>query len=72
VETHIISALLNIDQDVDEKWPLEIEDHYYRKHYLNLRPGEMLFYEGAKLDHGRPQPLKGRLYANVFVHYKPV
>eukprot|EP00955_Chlamydomonas_euryale_P096319 365000-Chlamydomonas_euryale.AAC.5 len=25
--THIISAIVNIDQDVDEPWPLEIRDH---------------------------------------------
>ena len=32
----------------------------------------MLLYESAKLPHGRPQPLHGRHYASVFLHYRPV
>ena len=69
--THIISAILNISQQVDEEWPLEIEDHMYRKHRIFLRPGEMLLYEGGRLQHGRPSPLQGSFFANIFVHYKP-
>lgn len=71
IETHIASAVLNIDQDVDEDWALCLEDHHYRRHEVVLRPGEMLLYEGGRLAHGRPKPLKGRSYANVFVHYRP-
>lgn len=71
IETHIASAVLNIDQDVDEDWALHIEDHHYRAHRVALQPGEMLLYEGGRLQHGRPEPLNGRSYANVFVHYKP-
>lgn len=72
IETHIASAVLNIDQDVDEDWALHIEDHHYRTHRVVLQPGEMLLYEGGRLQHGRLDPLKGRSYANVFAHYKPV
>ena len=71
LETHIASAILHIDQDVDRPWPLEIEDHYCRAHRIVLSPGEMLLYEGGRLPHGRPTPLEGTSYANVFVHYKP-
>ncbi len=71
LETHIVSAILNIDQDVDADWPLEIYDHYYRSHQVTLFPGEMILYEGARLRHGRPTPLNGNSYANVFVHYEP-
>ncbi|MCG8612225.1 MAG: 2OG-Fe(II) oxygenase [Pseudomonadales bacterium] len=42
IETHIISAIINIDQDVSEDWPLLIEDNYYRKHNVILKPGEMV------------------------------
>ncbi len=72
LDTHIISAILNIAQDVDEDWALEIEDHYCRRHQIILAPGEMIFYEGARLLHGRPLPFKGEFYANAFVHYKPL
>ena len=28
-------------------------------------------YESARLVHGRPYPLQGRSYTNLFVHFKP-
>jgi Ankyrin repeats (3 copies) len=31
-----------------------------------------LLYEGASVIHGRPYPLNGQFYANVFVHFEPV
>lgn len=68
--THIASAIVNVAQDVDEPWPLQIEDHFGRMHDVLLEPGEMVFYEGARLLHGRIEPLRGRAYANLFVHYK--
>ena len=71
-EMLVVSAILNIDQDVNEPWPLEIEDHYFNRHEVFLEPGEMLLYEGARLSHGRSQPLNGSFYANLFVHFKPV
>lgn len=72
LETHIISAIINVDQIVNEDWPLFIEDNYYRKHQLILKPGEMVFYEGGRLLHGRPSPLNGSVFANIFCHFKPV
>ncbi len=32
----------------------------------------MIMYEGATCIHSRQVPLKGRSFANVFVHFKPV
>ena len=72
LKTHIISAIINVDQEVDEGWPLIIEDNYYRKHHVFLNPGEVIFYESARLDHGRPLPLKGEKFANIFCHFMPV
>jgi len=69
--THIISAIINIDQEVNREWPLVIEDHFFRKHKVTLRPGEVIYYESAKLLHGRPHPLDGKSFANVFCHFKP-
>jgi hypothetical protein len=31
----------------------------------------MLFYEGARLRHGRPYPLQGAYYAGIYLHYRP-
>ncbi len=69
--THIISAIINVDQQVNTDWPLVIEDNYYRRHDVILKPGEVIFYEGARLLHGRPTPLDGKRFANIFCHFIP-
>lgn len=71
LETHIISAILNVDQEVHEDWPLFIEDNYYRQHEVLLKPGEMIFYEGGRLTHGRPKAFNGISFANIFCHFRP-
>ena len=32
----------------------------------------MIFYESHTVIHGRPYPLHGRYYANLFIHYEPI
>ena len=71
-ETHIISAILQIDQKVNEDWFLRIVDHFGQKHAIALKPGEMVLYESATLPHGRQVPFNGTFYDNLFVHYKLV
>lgn len=71
VETHVFGAIINVAQEVDEDWPLIMEDHFYRPHSVLLKPGDMLFYEGAKLTHGRPAPFQGNAFANIFCHFSP-
>jgi len=70
-ETHVISGIINVDQDVDEPWYLEIFDLEGKLHAVNMEPGDLVLYESARLLHGRPHALRGRRYANLFVHYKP-
>ncbi len=72
IGTHIISAIINIDQDVNEDWPLYIEDNYYRQNKVIMKPGDIVYYEGGRLLHGRPEPLDGKLFANIFCHFKPL
>jgi len=67
---HILSGILNIDQDVDEHWPLYMEHHDGSAEYHYLQPGDLMLYE-SQLVHGREIPLKGRHYANIFIHYRP-
>lgn len=69
IETHVVGAILNIHQETDEDWALEIDDHSYKRHSIVLRPGEMLLYEGAKLLHGRPTPFRGKCFVNHFCHF---
>jgi len=70
-DTHIISAIINVDQVVNTDWLLLIDDNDYREHHLVLKPGDMVFYEGGRLLHGRPEPLDGTAFANIFCHFKP-
>mmetsp|Transcript_3198 Transcript_3198/g.9260 ORF Transcript_3198/g.9260 Transcript_3198/m.9260 type:complete len:542 (-) Transcript_3198:1506-3131(-) len=70
-DTHIISAIINVAQDVDEPWPLEIIGHSMKVSHVTMQPGDMVLYEGASCAHGRPTPLKGRFMANVFLHMRP-
>jgi len=72
LDTHIISAIINVDQKADTPWPLVIEDNYYRTHQVYLQPGEVVYYEGARLTHGRPEAFDGKRFANIFCHYMPV
>jgi prolyl 4-hydroxylase len=69
--THVISAIINVDQDVEEPWRLLILDHDENEHWLTMEPGDMVLYESAKMLHGRPEPMKGERYENIFLHYMP-
>lgn len=69
--THVYGVSLNVDQQLEEPWPLVIEDTHGHKHDIVLRPGELVLYESLRLLHGRPQPLRGDFYAGVFAHFQP-
>jgi prolyl 4-hydroxylase len=71
VSTHAISVIINVAQDVEEPWPLEIVDHKGVAHNVTIKTGDMVLYESASCIHGRPWPLLGRAFVNVFCHYRP-
>merc|ERR1712080_266500 len=71
LSTHVVSIILNIDQDVDQDWPLMILDHQGDPHKVVMDKGQMVFYESARLPHGRMEPLHGEHYDNIFIHFKP-
>ena len=70
-QTHIASAVLQVAQDVDEGWPLEILDGKGGGVEVYMQPGEMILYEGATFKHGRPMRFRGRMFGNVFTHFAP-
>ena len=47
-DTHVISAILNVAQDVDSPWPLNILDWDGKSHKVYLEAGEMVWYESAR------------------------
>jgi prolyl 4-hydroxylase len=84
----VSSCIINVDQDVDEPWPLEVYDHNGKAYNVTMEPGDLVLYESSTVLHGRPFPMRGRSYvstvscrlcycyvfyqANIFVHYKPI
>jgi prolyl 4-hydroxylase len=68
----VSSAILNVAQDVDEDWPLEVYDHDGIAHNITMKPGDLVLYESHSVIHGRPFALNGKFYANVFVHFEPL
>ena len=59
----VISAIVNVAQDVDEPWPLEVYGHDGKAYNITMEVGDIVFYESHSVIHGRPFPLKGRYYA---------
>lgn len=68
----VSSAIINVAQDVDEPWPIEVYGHDGKATNVTMEPGDMVLYESHSVLHGRPFPLKGRYYANIFIHFEPV
>ena len=57
-------------QSVEKDWPLYILDNEGEQHMVMMEPGEMVWYESARLIHGRPQPLEGEYYDNAFIIFR--
>ena len=72
LNTHVVSAIINVGQSISEHWPLVILDHDGQEHSIIMQPGDLLLYESAKLVHGRPTRFKGDYYDNIFIHYMPL
>jgi prolyl 4-hydroxylase len=63
----VASVIINVDQDVDEPWPLEVIGHDGKAHNITMVPGDMILYESHSIIHSRPFALQGRFMANVFM-----
>jgi hypothetical protein len=61
----VSSAIINVAQDVDDPWPLEVIGHDGKAVNVTMEPGDMVLYESHSVIHGRPFPLKGRFFANI-------
>ncbi|CAM9805187.1 unnamed protein product, partial [Hapterophycus canaliculatus] len=69
--THAVSVIMQVDQNVEEDWPLMIYDHAGNDYNITMKPRDLVLYESATCVHGRPSSFHGKYYANAFVHYKP-
>jgi hypothetical protein len=48
----VSSCIINVAQDVDEEWPLEVYDRHDRAVNVTMIPGDMVLYESGSLMHG--------------------
>ena len=58
------------DQE-EEPWILEVIGHDGKARNITMEDDDMLLYESHSIIHGRPFPLQGSYYANIFVHFEP-
>jgi hypothetical protein len=72
-DTHLASAVIQIDQKTDENggWPLEVMDADGNVSEIYLQANELVLYEGARFRHGRPMRFAGDDFANIFSHFSP-
>ena len=52
----------------DQPWPLYLKDLNNQTKKINFKPGDMLLYKGAELEHWR-EPFTGKRYVQTFLHY---
>ena len=69
--THIISAIIHLDDASDKPWNLCIEDHHFRPHNVTMEYGDIVLYESTTCLHGRPEPFEGDSHCNMHIHFKP-
>ena len=67
----VSSCIINVAQEVEEPWVLEVIDRQGRAVNVTMDPGDMVLYESGSLIHARPFALKGDFFANVFIHFEP-
>jgi prolyl 4-hydroxylase len=71
INSHVISAIIHLDDKSEKPWPLYIEDHNYRPHEIEMEYGDVVFYESTTCLHGRPTTFEGDYYRNMYIHFKP-
>jgi prolyl 4-hydroxylase len=69
--THVISAIIHLEDKSDTPWPLYIEDHNFVSHNITMEYGDVIFYESTTCLHGRPTPFEGESHRNMYIHFKP-
>jgi prolyl 4-hydroxylase len=69
--THVISAIIHLEDKADTPWPLYIEDHRFKSHQITMEYGDVIFYESTTCLHGRPTPFAGDSHKNMYIHFKP-
>merc|ERR1740138_582926 len=56
---------------MDDDWELEVIDLHGKWQKIPMKAKEMILYESSTVIHGRPATLKGDMFINAFVHFRP-
>jgi len=48
----VSSAIINVDSDVDEPWPLAVIGHDGIERNVTMEPGDLVLYESHSVIHG--------------------
>ena len=65
----ISSAIINVAQDVDEPWPLEVIGHDGIARNVTMEPGDMVLYESHSVIHGAYHAFSQLLFDDFCVFY---
>ena len=65
----VSSAIIQVDQDVNEPWPVEMISHDGQAYNITMNPGDMVLYESHSVLHGRPYPLSGKFYVRTLITF---
>ena len=49
----VSSAIINVAQDADEDWPIEVYAHNGKAYSITMEPGDMVLYESHSVIHGK-------------------
>lgn len=49
----VSSAIINVAQDVDEDWPIEVYAHNGKAYNITMEPGDMVLYKSHSVIHGK-------------------
>jgi len=80
IESHILSCVYVVDYKYDSDEPGSKTKPWYmvtdpdlsgERADVEVKPGQLFFYESAKLPHGRPSVLHGDYSAHIFIHFAP-
>jgi prolyl 4-hydroxylase len=68
--THHVGSIICVDKDLNgaDDWPLHLIDYQGKEQLIYLNVGDIVFYESAKLLHGRPTPLEGNSFSILMYH----
>lgn len=62
------SVTICVDEDLDNPYPIFIEDYAGKTHSVHLKSGDALFYNGTELNHWREE-YQGKEQMQAFLHY---